>query len=282
MKNMYRILLLVALVFASCSKYDDSDLRNEVQNLGNRVNALERWQNEVNSNLTTLQSIVNSLNGMDHITSIDDLKDNSGQIIGYTLHFAKGASKNIYNGSEGNEGKTPAIGVKIDSDGVYYWTKDGQWLLDQDGKKVRASGTPGKDGENGINGTDGVNGSDGINGKDGITPKLRIENGYWYVSYDNGTSWNKLGIAETGSTTSACIFKSVTVSENYITFTLADGSSFAIEQTECYAGSLSGVENTHGDPHEELDEDRNFITGGLCQSFAVCCILDFADQQEAG
>ena len=228
MKNMYRILLLVALVFASCSKYDDSDLRNEVQNLGNRVNALERWQNEVNSNLTTLQSIVNSLNGMDHITSIDDLKDNSGQIIGYTLHFAKGASKNIYNGSEGKEGKTPAIGVKIDSDGVYYWTKDGQWLLDQDGKKVRASGTPGKDGENGINGTDGVNGTDGINGNDGITPKLKIENGYWYVSYDNGTSWNKLGIAETGSTTSACIFKSVTVSENYITFTLADGSSFAL------------------------------------------------------
>ena len=54
MKNMYRILLLVALVLASCSKYDDSSLRNEMQNLENRVNALERWQNEVNSNINSL------------------------------------------------------------------------------------------------------------------------------------------------------------------------------------------------------------------------------------
>ena len=152
---MYRILLLMALVLASCSKYDDSSLRNDMQNLENRVNALERWQNEVNSNINSLQSIVNSLNGLNHITSVEDLKDSSGKVIGCTLHFAKGESKNIYYGSEGKEGKTPAIGVKIDSDGVYYWTKDGQWLLDEDGNKVRASGTPGNDGANGTNGTDG-------------------------------------------------------------------------------------------------------------------------------
>ena len=261
MKNMYRILLLVVLVLASCSKYDDSSLRNDMQNLENRVNALERWQNEVNSNITSLQSIVNSLNGLNHITSVEDLKDSSGKVIGCTLHFAKGESKNIYYGSEGKEGKTPAIGVKIDSDGVYYWTKDGQWLLDEDGNKVRASGTPGNDGANGTNGTDGkdgtdgTDGKDGADGKDGITPKLKIENGYWYVSYDDGTSWSQLGIAETGSTTSACIFKSVTVSDNYITFTLADGSSFALPYGDQLSITFGNTDSHIIAPNSIIDID---------------------------
>ena len=246
MKNMYHILLLLALVFAGCSEYDDSDLRNDMQNLENRVNALERWQNEVNSNITSLQSIVNSLNGMNHITSVEDLKDSSGKLIGCTLRFAKGESKNIYYGSEGKEGKTPAIGVKIDSDGVYYWTLDGQWLLDENGNKVRASGTPG------ISGNDGAN---GIDGKDGITPKLKIENGYWYVSYDNGSTWNNLAIANTDVVVSSCIFKSVTVSENYITFTLADGSSFALPYGDQLSISFGETDSHIIAPNSIIDID---------------------------
>ena len=228
MKNFYWLMLVAVMVFAGCDKYDDSDLRSEMQQLGNRVSALERWQNEANSNIASLQSIVNTLNGMDHITSVTDIKDDSGKIIGCTLHFAKGESKNVYygkNGTDGKDGKTPAIGVKMDSDGIYYWTINGQWLLDANSKKICASG---------------------INGTNGVTPKLKIESDYWYVSYDNGKTWQKLGKAATAEsiTSSACIFKSVTVSENYITFVLADGSSFALP----YGDKLSisfGETDTH-------------------------------------
>ena len=32
-------------------------------------------------------------------------------------------------------------------------------------------------------------------GKDGITPLLKIENDYWFVSYDNGETWQQEGLA---------------------------------------------------------------------------------------
>lgn len=50
-------------------------------------------------------------------------------------------------------------------------------------------------GQNGADGQDGENGTDGRDGVDGITPSLKIENGYWYVSYDNGVTWTELGKA---------------------------------------------------------------------------------------
>jgi hypothetical protein len=53
----------------------------------------------------------------------------------------------------------------------------------------------GKDGQNGSNGSSGSNGQNGSNGKDGVTPQLKIENGFWYVSYDNGATWTQLGQA---------------------------------------------------------------------------------------
>ena len=244
MKKLYWFILMVAMAFANCSEdYDDSDLKNDMQNLENRVNALERWQSEVNSNITTLQSIVNSLNGLNHITSVTDLKDSSGNVIGCTLHFAQGDSKNIYYGSEDKEGKTPAIGVKLDADGIYYWTVDGSYLLDKDGKKVPASGTSGKDGTNGTDGTDGM---------DGITPKLKIENEYWYVSYDNGTTWTQLEKA-TAENTSACIFKSVTISDNYITFLLADGTSFALPYGDQLSISFGDTESHIIAPYSTID-----------------------------
>lgn len=34
-----------------------------------------------------------------------------------------------------------------------------------------------------------------MDGKDGITPKFKIENDYWYISYDNESTWTQLGKA---------------------------------------------------------------------------------------
>ena len=42
--------------------------------------------------------------------------------------------------------------------------------------------------------------SSGIDGKDGITPQLRInaETNYWEVSYDEGETWDSMGVKATG------------------------------------------------------------------------------------
>ena len=73
-------------------------------------------------------------------------------MVGYTIKFAKSNPIVIYNGKDGADGNTPVIGVKKDTDGIYYWTLDGEFIV-ADGQKIKAQGT---DGNNGADGSDGV------------------------------------------------------------------------------------------------------------------------------
>lgn len=80
---------------------------------------------------------------------------------------------------------------KIDDFGVLSWEIGSGELP----KPIQIVGVPGKDGTDGIDGKDGKDGVNGANGKDGITPQLKIEDDYWYVSYNNGVDWQKLSKA---------------------------------------------------------------------------------------
>lgn len=215
-------------LLGSC-KYDDSDLVERVDNLEGRLAKLEEQCKQINANINSLQIIVNALKEANHITSISNLVEN-GVEIGYKIEFAKRDPIHIYHGkagadgARGEDGYTPLIGVKKDKDGIYYWTLDGNWLTDNDGNKVRAQGLDGKDGYNGKDGKDGEDGKDGkdgkdgYNGKNGVTPKLRIKDGNWEVSYNNGVSWETLGSATGGVV--PCPIKSVEVKGRYVFFTL--------------------------------------------------------------
>ncbi len=211
MKKLFTYLLvLVASSLLACTEpYDDTAIRSEIEDLKDRVTKLEELCNQMNTNISALQGIVNALQQNDYITNVAPITKN-GEEIGYTISFASGKTITIYhgkdgkdgangaNGADGQDGYTPVIGVKQDTDGIYYWTIDGEWLLDENGNKVKAVGTDGKDGQNGTNGNDGqngANGTDGEDGKDAITPLLKIEDDYWYISYDNGASWTQLGKA---------------------------------------------------------------------------------------
>ena len=247
-------------LFGSC-KYDDSDLVERVDNLEGRLAKLEEQCKQINANINSLQIIVNALKEANHITSISNLVEN-GVEIGYKIEFAKSDPIHIYHGkagadgARGEDGYTPLIGVKKDKDGIYYWTLDGSWLVDNDGNKVRAQGLDGKDGYNGkdgkdgkdgedgkdgkdgkdgYNGSDGKDGKDGYNGKDGkdgyngkngVTPKLRIKDGNWDVSYNNGVSWETLGSATGGVV--PCPIKRVEVKGRYVFFTLNSGDEIKV------------------------------------------------------
>lgn len=96
---------------------------------------------------------------------------------------------------KGPAGDTPIIGIKKDtSNNHYYWTvsinEKTEWIFDDSGQKVLAEGLTGATGAPGIPGEDG---------EDGIMPQLKIEDGYWFVSYDKNDppkSWIKLGQAK--------------------------------------------------------------------------------------
>lgn len=226
--GMAIIAILFSISFTSCGDdYDDSIIIDRVDNLENRVTQLEEICKQINTNISSLQNIVAALENNDYVTSVTPITKD-GKEVGYTITFSKSQPITIYHGKDGKDGAdgkdgvngtdrkdgvTPIIGVSKDSDGIYYWTLDGKWLLDSDGNKIKAIGTDGKDGES------------GTDGKDGITPQLKIENNFWYVSYDKGANWTKLGAA---ATTVDETFKDVTVNDNTVTFTLADNTTFTL------------------------------------------------------
>ena len=214
--------LTALLLISSCKDgYDDSELTGRVENLENRVKNLEE---QVNSNVRSLQAIMKALENNDYITGITPIMKDSKKI-GYTINFSKGEPINIYHGQDGEDGQdgyTPQIGVKQDSDGFYYWTLDREWMTDESGNKIKAQGVDGQDGEDGTSGE---------NGQDGITPQFKIENDYWWVSYNNGANWTQLGKA-TGENgidgDSMFVNVDTESSEDYVIFMLSNGTQIKL------------------------------------------------------
>lgn len=258
-KIKFFMLAVVVVLFTACH----DKLWDSIEDLDSRVTKLEELCKEMNTNISALQTIVEVIQENDFITGIVPI-EKGGEVIGYTIMFGKHEPITIYNGEDGKDGQngidgkdgyTPILGVAKDVDGVYYWTLDGEWLLDAEGNKIRVTGRDGKDGADGKDGVDGENGKDGqngqdgkpgVDGKDGVTPQLKIENGYWYISYDKGATWTELGkaVGEDGKAGANgtdgkdgqdgkpgadgkdgdSMFTSVTYDENNVYFTLTDGS----------------------------------------------------------
>ncbi|MBR0321649.1 MAG: hypothetical protein IIX08_04600 [Bacteroidales bacterium] len=261
----------VLLSIWGCNRYDDTDLWDKVDSLEERIARLEKLCNEMNTNISALENIVTALQNNDYVTDVTSIIE-SGKEIGFTITFSKSGRVVIYHGengadgeagepgqdgadgADGKDGHTPVIGVKKDADGIYYWTLDGEWITDSEGNKIPTTGKDGEDGEDGEDGkpgtpgqdgedgADGEQGKPGKDGKDGVTPLLKIEDDYWYISYDNGKSWQQLykavgedGAAGANGTDGApgkdgqSFFQSVdTTNPNYIILTLADGSQIKI------------------------------------------------------
>ena len=217
MKKYFILLTIMSVLFA-CSKYDDSELRG-------RIEKLETFCNQLNTNVTSLQTIVEALQSKDYVTSVIPVYEQEN-VIGYTINFEKSGAITIYHGKKGETGQTPSIGVKQDTDGIYYWTLDGEWMTDDRGKKIKAQGI---DGQNGQDGTPGQDGKPGEDGQDGITPQFKIENNYWFISYNNGSTWQQLGKAsgEDGIDGDS-MFKDIIIEEDNVQFILSDGTNFTI------------------------------------------------------
>ena len=217
--TMRKGILLIFTVLATlvgCGQYDDSELKSDINDLKSRMAALEKQCKNLNENLTSLQAIVDAIQKQDGIVSVTDLPEGKG----YSVLFTSGKVIYLYNGTNGTGSSTPKISVRQDSDGIYYWTVDGEWLI-VDGKKVRASAT---------------------DGKDAVTPQFKIEDGFWYVSYDGGNSWSKLGKA-TGDDgkDSDGFFKSVTVEDGYAVFVMNDSEQTTLRIPVAGVSAVSSI-----------------------------------------
>ena len=267
----YLPAMALALAFAACSDdYDDSALWEQVNDNTQRIEALETWQGQMNNNISALQELISTT---DYITAVTPVMEN-GEEIGYTITFLHSDPITIYHGkkgdkgdqgeqgeqgpqgpqgepgedgedgTDGSDGSTPVIGVKADS-GVYYWTVNGEWLLDGEGKKIPLTGE---------------------DGKDAIAPQVRINpvTNEWETSTDGGTSWVSTDVQATGDS----FFKSVDATNpNYVIFTLAGGETFTVSKVKAntvHMATEGGLEQALADAGIDAETATELtITGTL-------------------
>ena len=162
-KSIWLWVLLVVTAVSSC-KYDDGELWDKVNSLDNRVTNIEEQLTQMNTNISSISTIVNAIDDNLFITSLEETAN------GYSIKFSNGETATLTNGTNGADGKdAPVIGFD-EFEGKYYWTQtiDGQqsWLTDEAGNKLP------------------------VTGADAVTPQLKVNtDGFWMVSYDNGLTY---------------------------------------------------------------------------------------------
>ena len=179
MKRFFGILSLVCAAIVAVSCYDDTKVWE-------KIDSLETQLTELTAQVNSVATIVTALEQNNYIKAVKEVTG------GYEIEFTDGTKVTIKDGKDGAD--APEIGATKDVDGIYYWTLDGEWLLDAEGNKIPA----------------------GMG-----QPKLKTEEGQWYISAD-GKDWALIG------PNVACTIKDVTVAEDAVTFTLADGTAIVI------------------------------------------------------
>lgn len=276
------LLLLTAIAMFSCGDdYDDTELRNDVNDLKSRVEKLESWCSTANTQISALQGLISALQENDYVTGVTPIMEGAKET-GYTITFAKSKSITILHGKDGKDGldgETPLISVQKADDGLYYWTvktsgdTEAQWLTDAEGNKIAASAR---------------------DGKDGVTPEISIAtaddgqlywklNGEWLLSAgnkvpasgvkgdkgdkgdqgDKGDKGDKGDQGDTGATGPAgsagtqgpaglkgeqgdAIFKKDgidTSNDEYVIFTLADGTTLKLARATDITVTLKDVKD---------------------------------------
>lgn len=196
------ITLLVALY--SCDERDE--LRSDIDNLKERVANLEASIEQMNSDISNYQQMVEG-----KILVVGYSKDEQDN---YTIELSNGETITIYSGKV-DMNDMPLFSVNASGHWAYTINDMTTELLVND-KPVSAIPEA---------------------GTAGITPKLKVDaNGFWLISIDNGSTWNKLGNNQIADGTQAVanassLFSNVTIDEatGQITFTIrADNSQVKV------------------------------------------------------
>ena len=211
------------MTFTGC--YDDSDLQTRMDQAEADIAELQQLVKDINTNISSLVTVVDALKNSDQITSVTPLSDGSG----YTITFSKSGTITIYNGKNGvdgtngtngangengADGHTPVISVKLDQDGQYYWTVDGEYLTDAEGKKIPATAHI-------------------------ATPQIRINEGNFEISYNEGLTWEIIGNA---GASDDVVFKQVIDGPASVLFVLSDGTQIEIPKTQQFVINVTSTD----------------------------------------
>ena len=187
-------LILCMLPLTGCY----NEIASNLDLLERRIERLEQRCKEMNTTLSGLRDIVDKLNTYDFLSGVETLREGT-KVIGYKLSFTHSDPVILYNGTDA---ATPILGVARGEDGVWYWTvkypadEEATFLTDNYGVRIPTSAA---------------------------SPEIKIENGYWMVTYDGGQIWHNLGRA-TGED-GASFFKSIENMGDYVQINLLNGTT---------------------------------------------------------
>lgn len=197
---MKKLLLWISaslLLLAGCEQIDEINARLDEHE--GRIAALEEKVAKLTEDVAAVKAL---LSGKYFVQDVVTLADDAG----YKLVLVDGSGnvteKMVYNGEDGEDGDTPMIGIRQDTDGNYYWTLNGSWLL-SGGQKVRA------------------------NGEDGLTPEFKIEDGKWYIKVTDQEGWKPAGDA-VASVVSMIASIDASSKPDVVIFTMTNGTTVEI------------------------------------------------------
>ena len=200
----FLLLFLACILVSSCTNLDD--IYKRLDDHEKRISAMEEMVKTANENITSIQALLDAIQNKVTINSFKELPDQTG----YELTMSDGRTIVLKNGKDG---QTPVINAAKDTDGVYYWTLNGEFITDANGNKIKA---------------------EGADGTPGVTPMLRVNtDGFWEVSMDQGKTWTAIlgadgkPVKAVGS--DAEVDLTITEDENNITI-VYDGKTFVISK----------------------------------------------------
>ncbi|MBR4772195.1 MAG: hypothetical protein IK009_05640 [Bacteroidales bacterium] len=188
MKRILTASILLLTILTGCT----GEFKERIANLDEQLTKLEAELKQQNETIASLHTILSAYSKKDFITGITQLDNNAG----YAIHFSTMGDIVIYHGTDAN---VPRVGIKRNpSDGNYYWTiqygnGEVQYIVNAAGDYVSAVG---------------------------MVPLLKIENGKFYISYDNRATWQYLGEAD--GTKGDDIFKKISYNDDYVIFETAE------------------------------------------------------------
>lgn len=215
-RKLTLLLFAAALICSGC--YNEAE--NAINQLDRRLENVRKACDQLNTNISSLQQLVNTLNSYDFVKKVSTVTGSSGEVLGYEIQFTNNAPITIYNGTSS---ETPIIGIKLDpSDEIYYWTvkyegKEEEFIRNSSGGKIAATAS---------------------------SPMFRIVDGKWEVSYD-GTVWrtnydgSEFGPATGDSPQS--FFAGVSDYTDYVLFTFVDSSSIKVPSWTAYETLVSAT-----------------------------------------
>ena len=210
-------ILAAAFLAGGCGKF----VRDELITMQNEIDRLYTQVDGMNKDLAALRSIVYAMGANGYIVGVEEGTDEDGRSF-YKLKFrtitpdADGRgyevtddaySVTLYTGVDGKNGEDAVPYVvsarQAEEDGRWYWysTQDEDWLKDDQGNRFSV---------------------------DGKTPQLKVEEGFWFVSWDGGQTWEETGWKAKGEDAYE-LFTKAEVFDDRVELTLAaDGSALVL------------------------------------------------------